>query len=48
MEFSYFKSLEDIILFYSWCGLTMNGGLVKDGRGMDGCLVVWEVAVWET
>jgi len=33
----YFKSLEDIILFYSWRGLTMNGGLGMGGRGMDGC-----------
>jgi cytochrome c peroxidase len=33
----YFKSLEEIILFYSWRGLTMNGGLGMGGRGMDGC-----------
>jgi cytochrome c peroxidase len=33
----YFKSLEDLILFYSWRGLTMNGGLGMGGRGMDGC-----------
>jgi len=33
----YFKSLEDIILFYAWRGLTMNGGLGMGSRGMDGC-----------
>lgn len=33
----YFKSLEEIILFYSWRGLTMNGGLGMHGNGMDGC-----------
>lgn len=33
----YFKSLEDIIFFYAWRGLTMNGGLGMGGRGMDGC-----------
>ncbi|HSM23782.1 MAG TPA: cytochrome c peroxidase, partial [Anaerolineaceae bacterium] len=32
-----FKSLEDIILFYAWRGLTMNDGLGMGGRGMDGC-----------
>lgn len=31
----YFKSLEDIILFYAWRGLTMNGGLGLGGSGMD-------------
>lgn len=31
----YFKSLEEIILFYAWRGLTMNGGLGLGGSGMD-------------
>lgn len=31
----YFKSLEEIILFYAWRGLTMNGGLGIGGLGMD-------------
>lgn len=31
----YFKSLEEIILFYSWRGLTINGGLGMGGSGMD-------------
>lgn len=31
----YFKSLEDIIRFYAWRGLTMNGGLGMGGSGMD-------------
>lgn len=33
----YFKSIEDIILFYAWRGLVMNGGLGMNGMGMDGC-----------
>ena len=33
----YFKSLTDIIIFYSWRGLVMNGGLGMGGSGMDGC-----------
>lgn len=31
----YFKSLDDLILFYAWRGLTMNGGLGLGGTGMD-------------
>ena len=31
----YFKSLEEIIMFYSWRGLTINGGLGMGGSGMD-------------
>ena len=31
----YFKSLEDIVMFYAWRGLTMNGGLGLGGSGMD-------------
>jgi cytochrome c peroxidase len=31
----YFKSLQEIILFYSWRGLTMNGGLGMGGSGVD-------------
>ena len=31
----YFKSLEEIVLFYAWRGLTMNGGLGLGGSGMD-------------
>ncbi len=31
----YFKSLDDIVLFYAWRGLTMNGGLGLGGSGMD-------------
>jgi cytochrome c peroxidase len=31
----YFKSVEEIILFYAWRGLTMNGGLGLGGSGMD-------------
>jgi hypothetical protein len=31
----YFKSLEEIILFYAWRGLVMNGGLGLGGSGMD-------------
>jgi cytochrome c peroxidase len=30
-----FKSLEEIVLFYAWRGLTMNGGLGLGGSGMD-------------
>lgn len=30
-----FKSLDEIILFYAWRGLTMNGGLGLGGSGMD-------------
>jgi hypothetical protein len=33
----YFKSLQDILIFYSWRGLVMNGGLGMGGSGMDGC-----------
>jgi cytochrome c peroxidase len=33
----YFKTLEDIVVFYAWMGLTMNGGLGMGGNGMDGC-----------
>ena len=33
----YFKSLQEIIIFYSWQGLVMNGGLGMGGSGMDGC-----------
>ena len=31
----YFKSLDEIVLFYAWRGLTMNGGLGLGGSGMD-------------
>ena len=31
----YFKTLEDIVLFYAWRGLVMNGGLGMGGSGMD-------------
>ncbi len=31
----YFKSLDDLVMFYSWRGLTMNGGLGMGGSGMD-------------
>ena len=31
----FFKSLNEIVLFYAWRGLTMNGGLGLGGSGMD-------------
>jgi cytochrome c peroxidase len=31
----YFKSLDEIVLFYAWRGLTMNGGLGLGGSGLD-------------
>ena len=31
----YFKSLDEIVLFYAWRGVTMNGGLGLGGSGMD-------------
>lgn len=31
----YFKSLDEIVMFYAWRGLTMNGGLGLGGSGMD-------------
>jgi len=31
----YFKSLDDLIMFYAWRGLTMNGGLGMGGSGLD-------------
>lgn len=31
----YLKSLDDLILFYAWRGLTMNGGLGMGGSGID-------------
>jgi len=34
----YFKSLQEIIIFYAWRGLVMNGGLGMGGSGMDGCV----------
>lgn len=33
----YFKSIDEIILLYAWCGLVMNGGPDMNGMGVDGC-----------